>query len=349
MGAKLIHGGELSDKTINIDLDYSVNLSPLGTPDAVKEKIEDSLFRVKNYPEYSNMTLKSSISQMWNVSPDMVLCTSGASEAFLAIAHALMPRRSVLAAPSFYGYEYCLNAVKSEIIYFDLSQCDEFSINEKIADLLTDDTEMVFLGYPNNPTGKTIDASVLKSILKRCHMTGTYLVLDISFCELSTAKSPDFSELISEFPRLIVVNSFTKTFAIPGVRAGYVICDRELADRISGHLPEWNLSVPAIEAACKCAEILKESKYLDNLRELITNERDYLTQELSDVGIKVYDSDTVFLLVQTKVPLYDRLIKEGILIRKCDNFRGLGSDFYRIAVKSHEENIRLVDAIHRIF
>ena len=72
--------------------------------------------------------------------------------------------------------------------------------------------------------------------------------------------------------------------------------------------------------------------------EYVKNERDYLREGLEGLGIRVVSGEADFLLVQTNCPIYDKLLQKGILIRNCENFRGLGKGYYRIAVKSHAEN-----------
>ena len=117
---------------------------------------------------------------------------------------------------------------------------------------------------------------------------------------------------------MIVVKAFTKLYAIPGVRLGFLFCGgQNRTEQIFNQLPEWNISI-------------------------IAEERAYLTAELEKLGIKVYPGEADFLLIKTDDPLYEKLLKKKILIRDCSNYRGLRTGYYRIAVKKHEENEKLI-------
>ena len=104
-------------------------------------------------------------------------------------------------------------------------------------------------------------------------------------------------------------------------------------------MPEWNISIIA-EAAGLAA--LDETEYRNKTISYIGKERAYLKAELEKLGIKVYPGEADFLLLKTEHPLYEKLLKEKILIRDCGNYRGLSNGYYRIAVKTHEENEKLI-------
>lgn len=151
---------------------------------------------------------------------------------------------------------------------------------------------------------------------------------------------------IEAFPNLILVRAFTKIFAIPGVRLGYLVCsDPLLLGKISRQLPEWNVSVFAQAAGCGCAA---QTVFIEKTAAFIEKERQFLESGLRQAGYKVFSGKANFLLVYSKQPLYDRLLEKGILIRDCENFRGLSKGFYRIAVKSRKENEILLEAIKEI-
>jgi threonine-phosphate decarboxylase len=95
--------------------------------------------------------------------------------------------------------------------------------------------------------------------------------------------------------------------------------DKGRLGAVARHLPEWNMSVVAQRAAEAAAEILKDTDYLAKSIERIGEERAYLTEELGKLGLKVYESDTNYMLFESRSDLYDRLLEKGILIRKCAN------------------------------
>ena len=161
------------------------------------------------------------------------------------------------------------------------------------------------------------------------------MVLDECFIEFCGERFSMISE-IEEFPHLILVRAFTKIFAIPGVRLGYLVCkSKSILTKRARQLPEWNLSCFAQEAGCICA---KQTEFIIKTEIFIKKERESMEEELVRKGFKIFPSMANFILIHSEENLYERLLEKGILIRDCSNFRGLGKGFYRIAVKRREEN-----------
>ena len=150
---------------------------------------------------------------------------------------------------------------------------------------------------------------------------------------------------MEEYPNVLVVKAFTKLYAIPGARLGYLFGgEKELVARIAEQLPEWNISCFA-EAAGIAA--LEEKIYCERTVSYLEKERAFLTEELTRREILVYPGEADFLLLQTELPLYEKLLEQKILIRDCSNYRGLEKGYYRIAVRNHEDNQKLLSAIDR--
>ena len=143
---------------------------------------------------------------------------------------------------------------------------------------------------------------------------------------------------------MIILRAFTKTFAIPGIRLGYLICgDQEITTKIRAQLPEWNVSIPAQAAGIAA---LGQEGYLKASRSFIRSQRDWLSGELQKLGVRVYGSDANYLTFRWKDDtLYERLLKKGFLIRDCSDYEGLGKGYYRIAVRNRMENEALLQAM----
>lgn len=338
------HGGDIYRNKVNID--FSVNVNPLGIPDSVKEALSKAVELCDRYPDIKAEELTESISGMTGVKGDSILLGNGASELFMAVVHALHPGRIVIPVPSFYGYERTAASTEAEIVYYEMKEEFDFCLDQGIKELLTEGTDLLFLANPNNPVGNMAENSLLEQIAEECRRKQILIVLDECFLEFTGEEKRSFKNKLKEYPNVIVVRAFTKIFAIPGVRLGYLICEnRELRERIRKQLPEWNLSVFAQAAG---AAACKENGYISRTVQLVKKEREYLTKELQQMGIKVYPSHADYLLLKTGLPLYGRLLEKEILIRDCSNFRGLEKGYYRIAIKNHSENEQLVTAITKI-
>lgn len=330
---KRIHGGDIYRNSVKID--FSVNVNPLGIPEAVKTALYDAVESCSNYPDISAEKLKTVVSGMLQVPEKYILFGNGASELFMAIVHGIRPKKTVIPVPSFYGYEHAVEAVHSEVVYYKTAEEQEFCLDEKFLGVLTDEVDLVFLANPNNPTGNLMEREYLMKLLHHCRDKGIFVVLDECFIEFCNLKSSMLKEL-AQFENLLLVRAFTKIFSIPGVRLGYLVCSNAmLLENIQRQIPEWNISGFAQAAGCACG---KQFAFITETVDYIRKERQFLKEGLRKLGIRVFSGNANFLLVQSELPLYQGLLEKGILIRDCGNFRGLGKGFYRIAVKSREEN-----------
>lgn len=345
---KSIHGGDIYNNKVNMD--FSVNINPLGIPHSVKEAMSDALSYADRYPDMACSGLKKAISEYFtqqgcSIQSEDVIPGNGASELFMAIAHAIKPKKAVLLAPGFFGYEHVLRAVGCDIGYFLLDEQSDFSPAARLdalMDMLTDDTDIFFIANPNNPTGYLADSTFMKQIIGHCKEKHIYVVADecfMGFCE----KNYSVLSLLCDYDNLIVVRAFTKLFAIPGVRLGYMLSKNEaVRQKVQRNLPEWNVSVLAQMAGEAC---IMESEYIKETASYVSGQRRLLSDGLKKLGFKVYKSDADFILFYSKLPLYDILLNKGILIRDCSNYVGLSEGYFRVAVKTYDENVRLLKVI----
>lgn len=345
---KSIHGGDIYNNKVNMD--FSVNINPLGIPHSVKEAMSDALSYADRYPDMACNGLKKAISEYFtqqgcSIQSEDVIPGNGASELFMAIAHAIKPQKAVLLAPGFFGYEHVLRAVGCDIGYFLLDEQSDFSPAARLdalMDMLTDDTDIFFIANPNNPTGYLADSTFMKQIIGHCKEKHIYVVADecfMGFCE----KNYSVLSLLCDYDNLIVVRAFTKLFAIPGVRLGYMFSKNDtIRQKVQRNLPEWNVSVLAQMAGEAC---IMESEYIKETASYVSKQRRLLSDGLKKLGFKVYKSDADFILFYSKLPLYDILLNKGILIRDCSNYVGLSQGYFRVAVKTYDENVRLLKVI----
>lgn len=348
-----IHGGDIYSRQIR--LDFSVNGNPLGMPDAAAQALREAAAHVGEYPDITAAALTEAVSRMLSgecgreIPEEYLLFGNGASELFLAIVRAFSPEQIVIPVPSFYGYEYAAEAAGSHIEYVYLPEETGFCPGQELLQALTEETDLLFLTNPNNPTGQLMNTEYLHQLLEHCRQQGIIVVLDecfVEFCETDREQPKSMLGETWQYDNLLLVRAFTKSFAMPGVRLGYLVCSNaELREKIRRQLPEWNLSMFAQRAGIACAE--QAEGHLQNTVEYVKTERAYLRKGLEKLGIRVVSGEADFLLLYTTQPIYDRLLAKGILIRNCENFRGLGAGYYRIAVKKHEENEVLLQELAR--
>ena len=332
-----IHGGDVYRN--HVDIDFSINVNPLGTPECVKEALHRAVEMCGKYPDMEAERLGKAVSTVLGVPKEYLLFGNGASELFVAIVHGIKPKKIVIPVPSFYGYEYAAKSVDSDIVYYEMNQANNFCVTEDMNRILTEDVDILFLANPNNPIGNLLDIEMIKKLLLHCRDKGIYVVADECFIEFCGNQFSLLHE-IREFEHLILVRSFTKIFTIPGVRLGYLVCkSKAVHTKIAGQLPEWNISCFAQEAGCICA---KQAEFILKTKNYIEKERQFMEKGLMQIGLRTFPSVSNFITIYSDKPLYEKLLKRGILIRDCSNFKGLGKGFYRIAVKNRNENEMLL-------
>lgn len=340
---KVLHGGDIYRN--HVKTDFSVNVNPLGIPEAVKAALYEAVDNCTRYPDISAEKLKEAVSEMLTVPKGYLLFGNGASELFMAIIHGIKPKKTVIPVPSFYGYEYAAETADGEILYYKTKEKNDFCLQEDFLSVLTEDVDILFLANPNNPTGNLMSREELRNVLSHCRDKGVYVVLDECFIEFC-GKERSMLQEIETFSNLILVRAFTKIFSIPGVRLGYFVCSNPLLlGKIGRQLPEWNVSRFAQAAGYECA---MQTAFVEKTVTFIRKERRFLEDGLKQAGFRVFPGKANFLLIYCEQPLYDRLLEKGILIRDCENFRGLSKGFYRIAVKDRKENEDLLRAIGEI-
>ena len=334
------HGGDIYRNQVNMD--FSVNTNPLGIPQSVRDAMQEALAYADEYPDPENASLTQALASRLSVPKEWLCFGNGASELFMAIVHALKPKKILLPVPSFYGYEHAAEAIGCEIVAYRLKAENNFELQDDFFALLTKETDLIFLANPNNPTGRKVDRAYGMKLLKRCRDRNITVVMDECFIGFA-GEEHSFMDQLQNFDNLVIVRAFTKTYAIPGVRLGYLLCSNsKLCGKIQMQLPEWNLSTFAQAAGVAAAG---EETYVRESAAYVRDERIRLTSELRKMGIQAFDSEVNYILIYSEAPLYDRLLGKKILIRDCSNFAGLTSGYYRIAVRTREENEMLWKAI----
>ena len=148
--------------------------------------------------------------------------------------------------------------------------------------------------------------------------------------------------------KLLVLDAFTKRFAMPGVRLGYLMAsDPFVLETIHAQQAEWSVSLPAQIAGAAALEPENE-EYMEKARSLVSQERERMAAALGLMGCRVFPGEANYILFSCAADLYGPLLARGILIRKCDNYKGLQKGDYRIAVRLPEENDILLHAMAEI-
>lgn len=347
---KYIHGGDIY-KYDNKILDFSANINPLGMPDTAKNAIINGIDKYEAYPDYSSRQLRNALSIFYNFDADKIVCGNGAADLIFRICLALRPKKVLIPSPTFSEYEEAAKISGGVVHNHILREQENFDVTLKIIESIDKYTDMVFLCSPNNPTGRAVDLRIIEAILIKLQENKGILVLDQCFVNFLLDEDEYFAiNLLKKYDNLIILGAFTKIFAMAGLRLGYALFgSKDIAAKIENTLQPWAVSTVASEAGC--AALSRD--FINKTKQYVKEQRDFLTNSLSDIGIRVFESQANYILIKSDQnildgDLADEALKHGVLIRKCSNFRGLSSSFFRIAVRTEEENKIFVEVLESV-
>lgn len=378
------HGGdwyEFRKERGYLPLDFSISLNPLGIPETVKEVLRKQVDMPAAYPDIHNKDLLeavyayeiaagmhgstrglarlgSSVTPRMPIDMSQIVFGNGAAELIFRICEVIKPKKALLVSPGFSEYEAALSSKECHISRHILSEDNNFSLNTDFLHRITKDIDIIFLCNPNSPTGNLIDRELLDCIVSQADSHGVPLVVDECFIDLCARPTDTLVADLGRSQSLIILKALTKSHALAGLRLGYALCSSQLmAHKLKQHSQDWPLSSFAQVAGVAA---LEDCEYLHDSRELIARERPRLEAELTNLGYYVFPSESNFILFKksgdslasteqdSRTNLSALLRDKGILIRDCSNFEGLGAGYFRIAVKTEEENTQLIKAFREI-
>ncbi len=317
----------------------------------VRKALICALDSLVHYPDCNHRDLKQALAKYHNLSPANFTIANGSTELIYHLPAMLPGNRALIISPSFSEYVRSLSQQHWEVQHFILTPATNFSIDtDALEQALAGGIDVLYLCNPGNPNGTLYPQRVIEKIYQICIDAGTFLVLDeafMDFCEEASAKR--FSV---RGDNAIVLRSMTKFFGIPGLRLGYSISNANLAERLDSMGGPWSVNTMALVAGVAA---LQDSEHNRQTIEFLRQERRSLFESLEKFRqFKVYPSSANFLLIEIKEgmsarELKERLIHHRILIRDCSSFMGLTAGFFRIAVRSREENQRLLECLRKIF
>ena len=339
------HGGDIYEVPYRID--YSANINPLGTPESVVKAAQKAVLDCAHYPDVDCRALRAALGEKEQVQPECIICGNGAAELIFAIVQAEKPEKALLMAPGFAEYEQALRANGCQVRYYELKQENGFYYQPDYKKMLTEDLDMIFLCNPNNPTGLLIPKEELLEIFQICLERKIRVVLDSCFIDfLDQEEEADYTGYLAKYPNLFILKAFTKIYAMAGLRLGYGMSrDLDLLERMKYVVQPWSVSIPAQAAGVAAVQ---EKEFVQRSAELIQEERNWLKKQLRELEVWVCDSQANYLFFEGPEDLAAKCREQGILIRDCSNYHGLRQGFYRIAVRTREENEELMRVVQEI-
>lgn len=342
------HGGDLTTAAEAYQLpageflDYSSNMNPLGPPSAVERIFREEWRDIVRYPDPAARQLRQAIARAYGVPEDCILAGNGAAELIDLAVRVLRPKVTGLARPSFIEYEEAVVKSGGAVCELPLTEENDFTLLQEAVAPHMEGLDALFLGHPNNPTGRLLDPAFIRYVLSQ----GKTLFLDEAFLDFSEREQElTFVREAAVTEGLVVIRSLTKFYSVPGIRLGFVVACPQLIERMRSLQVPWSVNMIAQRVG---AEVLGDHAFAEATRSWLQAERPRLEQALRALGLRVYPSDANYLLFRLPAAarfrvseLQERMGCKGVLIRDAATFAGLDASFGRVAVKLREENERL--------
>ncbi len=343
------HGGNIYELARRLGcepseiVDMSANVNPLGPMPELMDHLKTNLSVIAALPEVDAGGIVSAFSKVHDITPETVMAGNGTTELIHLIPRAIGARKAMVVGPTYSDYrDSCaMNGVACE--HLICRENDNFVPNMAAIAQKAKDVDLVFLCNPNNPTGAMVSRKSIDSLCREC--PETLFIIDESY--LPFALQPHAISMIgTNLPNVMVLNSMSKAFRIPGLRIGFVKAPPELIQKLAAYVLPWSVNSLAQAAVTwLMAHMAPVTAFLETTRQMLETQKTIMRDGLSQTGIHCFPSVTSFILMRLPDGLdapmaWRHLSDQGILIRDCANFTGLNKAFIRLSMKSEENNRR---------
>jgi threonine-phosphate decarboxylase len=351
------HGGQsesikkLLDIQIDKELiDFSANLNPLGPPSWLKETLMNHYESVTRYPDPSYFNSSVAVANHEGVEQDSILLTNGGAEAIFLVAKFFEMGKALIVQPTFGEYERACKHYHIEVEDVLYEQTNGFNLPMQVIGEKLKEKDVIFLCRPNNPTGTVIVEKDLQLLVTEGKKTGTYIVVDEAFVDFLPDSTTSLSKWLAIYPNLILLRSLTKMYTIPGLRIGYLMGHPTVIHVLKNEQIPWSIN-SLVDAVVP--KLLGDKGFVKDTKNWFLEQSESLYCDLSTLDFYLSPSQVNFYLLQDKKQpnrteeLYYFLVRHGILPRHTHNFKGLNGRFLRLAIRSKEENQRLLVVLQK--
>lgn len=331
------HGDDFYNSQNEVKINFSSNVWHGANLEKLKEHLYSQFDKLTRYPEPDAATLKRLLARRYEIRENQIVITNGSITAFYLLAQAWKGAKSTIAVPSFSEYEDACRLHEHEIQFF--------STSDDLSELSLEGQDFCWICNPNNPDGKLIHRTELLALIAANRQT-TFIVDQayVAFTTEDLLKPGD----VKNNPNLVIVQSISKAYNIPGLRIGYLIASPAITERIEKYIIPWSVNAMAIEASKYI--LIHPAQFTLPIRKWQRETAEFIYQLNKLDGVEVIPTSTTFFLVRLKkgtaANLKSYLLQEhGILIRDASNFRGLDETYFRLSTQTSAENAVLTAAL----
>jgi len=349
------HGGNIYKTARHINclpseiIDMSSNVNPVGPPEGLEDFLVDHIRMIQRLPEVDSESIISAFAQYYAIGKDSILSGNGTTEFIYLIPKVLKTKKALIIGPTYSDYaDACImNHVSHDFLIS--AEAKNFKPDINKIESAVSDYDTIFICNPNNPTGAFIHPEELAVLCKK--HTDTYFIIDESY--LPFVKHGDqISMMHYRLPNVVVLNSMSKIFNIPGLRIGFLIACHAIIKKFHFYCLPWSVNALA-QASVSYLLGQKENTtaFIEKTIAFIEKEKHFFLTTLKNHNkITFYPSSTGFMLARLN-PDYNadtlckQLLESRILIRDCTNFKGLSNRFVRISLKTNDNNQNLANRL----
>lgn len=331
---------EIAEK-YNLEPDSIIKLgsneNPLGPSPAAVRALQEAAGNVNIYPSADARELVDAISAYVGMPQANIVASGPGMDGLLdGLMRMLISADSevVITTPTFSYYEISATACGAQPVFVKRNEKFDVDIDRVIA-AVNENTKVVFICSPNNPTGNITAEKELRRLLDSVECL---VFVDEAYVEFADS---DIVSLVGEYDNLVVGRTFSKAFGLAGLRLGYGIMPAWLKVEYMKAVTPFNVSAPAVAAGIAA---LSDKKHREASQQMVIDGRDYLKVNMP---FNVYESQANFMLVDVAPhgakDVCDHLLRRGVIVRDCTSFRDAGDSFIRVTVGTREQNERVVE------
>jgi len=331
------HGDDFYNATNEIKINFSSNVWHGAKLKKLQEHLNAHFDSITRYPEPDAGSLKRLIARRFEIKEENLIVTNGSITAFYLIAQAWKEAKSTIMCPSFSEYEDACLLYDHKVTFFPTSA--------DLSELSLEGQTFCWICNPNNPDGKLLRRSELLTLI-----TGypdTTFIIDQAYVDFTTEELLKPSD-IKLHKNLILIQSISKAYDIPGLRIGYLIASPKIVKEITPYVIPWSVNAMAIEAGKYI--LIHPAQFTLPIRKWQRETMDLISQLNKLDNLEALPTSATFFLVRLKKGIasdlkFYLLEQHGILIRDASNFRGLDETYFRLSTQTPAENALLVEAI----
>ncbi len=320
------------------------NENPLGPSPKVVAAIQTAAAELTRYPDGNGFALKTAIAEKFNLTLDQITLGNGSNDVLEMVARAFVsPNDEVLFSEhAFAVYPLVTQAIGAKAV---VAPAKDYGHDlDKMAELTTNKTKLIFVANPNNPTGTYLPLDELERFIANVPAT-TLVVLDEAYVEYGE-QSINTIDWLAKYPNLIITRTFSKAYGLAGLRVGYALSHSEVADLLNRIRQPFNANSLALAAA---EVALNDDDYLSKTKQLNDAGMQQLQAGFAELGLSYIPSKGNFICVDTQqngADVFEKLLQQGVIVRPVGNY-GL-PNYVRVSIGLAAENQRLLDVLPKV-